>query len=75
LSIKTELTDLDKKKKCYHLPPMTPRVFNLYAIDGYMHNEIAKMLGISEGTSMWHYSEAKRRIKVMLGINPSEGKK
>jgi len=70
----TELTDLIKRK-VLQLPPMTARVFNLYAIDGYMHNEIAKMLGISEGTSMWHYSEAKRRIKVMLGINPSEGKK
>lgn len=62
------------KKKALQLPPMTAKVFNLYAIDGYMHNEIAQMLGISEGTSMWHYSEAKRKIKVMLGILPTAEK-
>lgn len=50
------------------LPPMTARVFNLYAIDGYKHHEIAEQLQISEGTSMWHYSEARRRIREMMGV-------
>ena len=57
------------KQKVLQLPPMTAKVFNLYAIDGYMHNEIAKLLGISEGTSAWHYSEAKKRIRQMIGLN------
>ncbi len=56
------------KNKVLQLPPMTAKVFNLYAIDGYRHNEIAQMLGISEGTSMWHYSEAKKKIKQLLGL-------
>lgn len=51
------------------LPPMTKNVFNLYAIDGYKHHEIAAMLGISENTSMWHYSDAKKKIRKLLAIN------
>ena len=53
------------------LPPMTAKVFNLYAIDGYKHQEIAEQLRISEGTSMWHYAEAKRRIRDMIAIRQS----
>lgn len=60
-----ELVDLIKSK-IPQLPPMTAKVFNLYAIDGFKHQEIANMLQISEGTSMWHYSEAKRRIRELL---------
>ena len=57
--------------KADHLPPMTKSVFNLYAIDGYKHHEIAEMLGISENTSMWHYSDAKKKIRKLLEINAS----
>lgn len=48
------------------LPPMTGSVFNLYALDGYKHKEIAKMLKIKEGTSKWHYAEAKKRLKELI---------
>lgn len=33
------------------LPPQYKAVFNMYVIDGLSHREIAKKLGISEGTS------------------------
>lgn len=56
------------KSKSLQLPPMTLKVFNLYAIDGYSHQEIAEMLGMSEGTSAWHFSEAKKRIRQMIGL-------
>lgn len=61
-----ELAELIKSK-IHLLPPVTSKVFNLYAIDGYRHSEIAELLNMSEGTSMWHYSEAKKRIRQMLG--------
>ncbi len=48
------------------LPPMSMKVFNLYAIDGYSHAEIAEMLGISDGTSKWHLSFARQRLKELL---------
>jgi len=67
-----ELVELIKSKVRL-LPPVTSKVFNLYAIDGYKHHEIAKLLKISEGTSMWHYSIAKKRIKEMIGEKPGTG--
>jgi RNA polymerase sigma factor (sigma-70 family) len=57
------------KEKANLLPPMTKSVFNLYAIDGYKHNEIANLLDINENTSMWHYSDAKKKLRKMLDIN------
>jgi RNA polymerase sigma-70 factor (ECF subfamily) len=48
------------------LPAMTEKVFNLYAIDGFKHKEIAEMLAISEGTSKWHVSDARKRLKLAL---------
>ena len=48
------------------LPPMSQKVFNLFAIDGYGHKEIADMLGISEGTSKWHLSFARKKLRERL---------
>jgi RNA polymerase sigma factor (sigma-70 family) len=48
------------------LPAATQAVFNLYVIDGYAHKEIATLLQISEGTSKWHLSEARKRLKHQL---------
>jgi RNA polymerase sigma-70 factor (ECF subfamily) len=45
------------------LPPSTAAVFNLYVIEGYNHREIGKLLGISEGTSKWHLSEARKQLQ------------
>ncbi|GAB4131420.1 MAG: RNA polymerase sigma factor [Raineya sp.] len=48
------------------LAPRYRVIFNLYAIEGYQHNEIAEMLGISEGTSKSQYSRAKQVLKEMI---------
>lgn len=48
------------------LPDVTKEVFNLFAIDGFKHKEISDMLGISAGTSKWHVSEARTRLKKMI---------
>ena len=48
------------------LPEMSRKVFNLYAIDGYAHKEIAEMLTISVGTSKWHVSFARAELKKMI---------
>ncbi|MEZ4824864.1 MAG: RNA polymerase sigma factor [Bacteroidia bacterium] len=48
------------------LPEMSRKVFNLFAIDGYNHKEIGEMMGISDGTSKWHVSFARTRIKEMI---------
>ncbi|WP_028663642.1 RNA polymerase sigma factor [Runella zeae] len=48
------------------LPPGCQSVFNLYAIEGYQHNEIAEMLGISEGTSKSQYARAKQLLQAKI---------
>lgn len=45
------------------LPEVTRNVFNMYAIDGFKHREIADLLGISEGTSKWHVNNARKKLK------------
>jgi RNA polymerase sigma-70 factor (ECF subfamily) len=41
-------------------------VFNMYAIDGYSHKEIADQLGISENTSKSQLSRARTYLQKML---------
>jgi RNA polymerase sigma factor (sigma-70 family) len=48
------------------LPPATHAVFILYVVEGYNHREIAEKLGISEGTSKWHLSEARKTLQTQL---------
>jgi len=50
------------------LPVTTRLVFNLYNVDGFSHREIASMLGISEGTSRWHLSDARRQLKLIINL-------
>jgi RNA polymerase sigma-70 factor (ECF subfamily) len=46
-----------------NLPEGYKMVFNLYAIEGYKHQEIAEMLGISEGTSKSQLSHARKMLQ------------
>ena len=48
------------------LPEISGRVFNLYVIDGYNHKEIGNLLGMSEGTSKWHLSTARKLLREKL---------
>jgi RNA polymerase sigma-70 factor, ECF subfamily len=48
------------------IPKASAMVFNLFAIEGYAHREIAELLGISPGTSKWHLNEARRLLKARL---------
>jgi RNA polymerase sigma factor (sigma-70 family) len=57
----TELLQLVRQ-----LPPATQAVFNLYVVEGYQHKEIATLLTISEGTSKWHLSEARKGLQKMM---------
>lgn len=49
-----ELADLIRQ-----LPPGYQAIFNLYAVEGYNHVEIGKMLGIRESTSRSQYARAR----------------
>jgi RNA polymerase sigma-70 factor (ECF subfamily) len=48
------------------LPPGYRAVFNLYAIDGYSHEEIAEQLNITVGTSKSQLFKAREYIKKII---------
>ncbi len=48
------------------LSPAYRTVFNLYVIEGYKHEEIASMLGVSIGTSKSNLFKAKEQLKRIL---------
>jgi len=41
-------------------------VFSLYAVEGYDHEEIGQILGVTEATSKSQYSRAKAKLREML---------
>jgi RNA polymerase sigma-70 factor (ECF subfamily) len=49
-----ELADLIRQ-----LPPGYQTIFNLYAVEGFNHVEIGKILGIQESTSRSQYARAR----------------
>jgi RNA polymerase sigma factor (sigma-70 family) len=50
-------------KKLQSLPKGYKTVFNLYAIEGYKHKEIAMLLNISESTSKTQFRKAKNMLQ------------
>ncbi|MCU0351711.1 MAG: RNA polymerase sigma factor [Flavobacterium sp.] len=49
-----------------NLPDGYKMVFNLYAIEGYKHQEIAEMLKITEGTSKSQLSNARKLLQLQI---------
>jgi len=49
-----------------YLKPATKQVFVMYVIEGYNHREISELLEMSEGTSKWHLSLARKELKKLL---------
>jgi RNA polymerase sigma factor (sigma-70 family) len=47
-----------------HLPQTTRTVLNMHLFDAYSHKQIASSLGITESTSRWHLTEARKKLKV-----------
>jgi RNA polymerase sigma-70 factor (ECF subfamily) len=55
-------------KLIQQLPDGYRVVFNLYAIEGYTHKEIAEILGVSVGTSKSQLFKAKRILKKQIEV-------
>lgn len=55
------------------LPPAYRTVFNLFAVDGYGHEEIAEMLGINVGTSKSNLFKARAKLKQILADAEAHG--
>jgi RNA polymerase sigma-70 factor (ECF subfamily) len=59
----SKMKTADLLEQVRRLPPATQAVFNLYVVEGYNHKEIGALLNISEGTSKWHLSEARKNLQ------------
>jgi RNA polymerase sigma factor (sigma-70 family) len=56
----------DLLKMVQALPQGYRTVFNLFAIEGYSHDEIAEMLHINAGTSKSNLHKARQKLKAMI---------
>lgn len=65
-TIQTQLEAAELMTIISKLPTGFRTVFNLYAIEGYSHADIAKELNISEGTSKSQLSRARVILQQML---------
>ena len=52
-----------------NLPDGYKMVFNLYAIEGYKHQEIAEVLNITEGASKAHLNKARMQLIELVNNN------
>ncbi|MBN1187348.1 MAG: RNA polymerase sigma factor [Bacteroidales bacterium] len=57
--LESNLSQEELLKMIQELSPKYRMVFNLYAVEGYSHQEISQMLNISEGTSKSNLSRAR----------------
>lgn len=73
------INDISAQDLIHLIRELTPKykmVFNLYAIEGYSHKEIAEMLGITEGTSKSNLARARyvlqKKVKEHYYISSSK---
>ena len=66
---KEELTIERVKKAIEQLPDGYRSVLSLYLIEGYDHQEIAGIMGISESTSKSQLNRAKTKLREKLSPN------
>lgn len=66
-------TNLDLERALARLPDEGRDVLLLHDVEGYTHGEIARMLGIEEGTSKSRLSRARGAMRAMLRAPAATG--
>lgn len=61
-----QLSAEEMTRMIQQLPDGNRMVFNMFAIEGYAHKEIAEMLGISENTSKSRMLRARQALQQMI---------
>ncbi|MFT3910942.1 MAG: RNA polymerase sigma factor [Ferruginibacter sp.] len=57
------------------LPEQARIIFNLYVVEGWQHNEIADILGISTGTSKSQFARARQLLQKKLSFLKNDHEK
>ena len=68
-----KLSASDLIRLVQELPPRYRMVFNLFAIEGYSHKEIADMMGITTGTSKSNLSRARDILQKKVELHFGSG--
>jgi RNA polymerase sigma-70 factor (ECF subfamily) len=66
VDVLSSLLEEDLLKLIQEMPDGYKTVFNLFAIEGFSHKEIAEKLGVSENTSKSQYSRAKAYLRTKV---------
>ncbi len=62
----SRLYEEDLLKLVDQIPSASAEVFLLYAVEGFSHKEIASKKNISIGTSKWHLSDARKKLRDLI---------
>jgi RNA polymerase sigma factor (sigma-70 family) len=63
-----KMNSVDLLELIQQLPNTQRTIFNMYALEGYSHKEIAEQLGVKESNSQWHLNQARNFLKNKLDI-------
>jgi len=64
--VPTAISRMDLERAIARLPPGCRAAFVLHDVEGFEHNEVAKLLGVSEGTSKSQVHKARMKLRAML---------
>lgn len=65
-AVPTAISRLDLERAIARLPVGCRTAFVLHDVEGFEHNEVARMLGVSEGTSKSQVHKARMKLRAML---------
>jgi RNA polymerase sigma-70 factor (ECF subfamily) len=62
---------LDVERALLQLPATARAIVLLYDVEGYSHQEIARLFGRTEGFSKSQLARARQRLRLLLGAEPA----
>jgi len=65
----TDTTQQDLNEALLFLKGDEKKVFELFSIEGYSHQEIADQMNIPVGTSKWHITKARKKLASIYKAN------
>ena len=65
-SVPTAVSRIDLERAIARLPDGCRAAFVLHDVEGFEHNEVGRLLGVSEGTSKSQVHKARMKLRAML---------
>ena len=65
-AVPTAITRMDLERAIGRLPEGCRAAFLLHDVEGFEHHEVAKILGVSTGTSKSQVHRARMKLRAML---------